>query len=70
MADLLSNMKTLVTFIRASPKRVQIFKNIQCHFNDEDDKQDDEDDHETQQKLVSDLKRLKTYLRGNVTQRC
>lgn len=43
MADLLSNMKSLVTFIKASPKRMQILKNIQCQLTGDDD---DEAPHE------------------------
>lgn len=35
LADFLSVMKDLVTFVRASAKRMQIFKDIQCEFDDE-----------------------------------
>lgn len=40
IADLLSNVKELITFIRASAKRLHIFKDIQSQIDDDDDDDD------------------------------
>lgn len=57
IADLLSVMKSLVTFIRASPKRVNVFKDIQCQF----DEVDDEDDYDDEEKGPKEMTSLKPF---------
>lgn len=51
IADFLSIMRELITFVRASAKRLNIFKDIQDEENDEDDDESDEIDKPTKIKV-------------------
>lgn len=59
IASFLSEMKELVTFIRASAKRFEIFKQIQSEIDDDDD--DDEDDAIEEEGCVHKSTNLRSF---------